>query len=243
MDFFIKETNVRGGNRGGKNLFNWDDVRLLSNRDRQSYLGSTQALGLMDRGGKWYRRDWWTHYNNQVNVYGHKDKLNNRTALLDEKKEIRKKEKEKLYEFIYGKKKKNNNNLSLNLNDGESIKEQLSKIQSEKNLSTKSENGDLSRPGLGLIKQMNLENEISFDKDKIFENKKKEDIFLGKKIKNNDNYNEKKLMGDDKSSKRHSHHHHHHHHKHNHHHNKSKNKNKKIKDLENNNKSKEYSKD
>lgn len=243
MDFFIKETNVRGGNRGGKNLFNWDDVRLLSNRDRQSYLGSTQALGLMDRGGKWYRRDWWTHYNNQVNVYGHKDKLNNRTALLDEQKEIRKKEKEKLYEFIYGKKKKNNNNLSLNLNDGESIKEQLSKIQSEKNLSTKSENGDLSRPGLGLIKQMNLENEISFDKDKIFENKKKEDIFLGKKIKNNDNYNEKKLMGDDKSSKRHSHHHHHHHHKHNHHHNKSKNKNKKIKDLENNNKSKEYSKD
>ena len=241
MDFFIKETNVRGGNRGGKNLFNWDDVRLLSNRDRQSYLGSTQALGLMDRGGKWYRRDWWTHYNNQVNVYGHKDKLNNRTALLDEQKEIRKKEKEKLYEFIYGKKKKNNNNLSLNLNDGESIKEQLSKIQSEKNLSTKSENGDLSRPGLGLIKQMNLENEISFDKDKIFENKKKEDIFLGKKIKNNDNYNEKKLMGDDKSSKRHSHHHHHHHHKHNH--NKSKNKNKKIKDLENNNKSKEYSKD
>ena len=243
MDFFIKETNVRGGNRGGKNLFNWDDVRLLSNRDRQSYLGSTQALGLMDRGGKWYRRDWWTHYNNQVNVYGHKDKLNNRTALLDEQKEIRKKEKEKLYEFIYGKKKKNNNNLSLNLNDGESIKEQLSKIQSEKNLSTKSENGDLSRPGLGLIKQMNLENEISFDKDKIFENKKKEDIFLGKKVKNNDNYNEKKLMGDDKSSKRHSHHHHHHHHKHNHHHNKSKNKNKKIKDLENNNKSKEYSKD
>ena len=156
MDFFIKETNVRGGNRGGKNLFNWDDVRLLSNRDRQSYLGSTQALGLMDRGGKWYRRDWWTHYNNQVNVYGHKDKLNNRSTLLEEQKEIRKKEKEKLYEFIYGKKKKNNNNLSLNLNDGESIKEQLSKIQSEKNLSTKSENGDLSRPGLGLIKQMNL---------------------------------------------------------------------------------------
>ena len=234
MDFFIKETNVRGGNRGGKNLFNWDDVRLLSNRDRQSYLGSTQALGLMDKGGKWYRRDWWTHYNNQVNVYGHKDKLNNRTALLDEQKEIRKKEKEKLYEFIYGKKKKNNN-LSLNLNDGESIKEQISKIQSEKNLSAISENGDLSRPGLGLIKKINLENEISFDKDIKFENKKKsEEIFLGKKTKNSDNYNEKKLMGDDKSSKMHSHYHHHHHHKHKHHHNKSKSKNKKTKDLESN---------
>ena len=136
----------------------------------------------MDRGGKWYRKDWWTHYNNQVNVYGHKDKLNNRTALLDEQKEIRKKEKEKLYEFIYGKKKKNNN-LSINLNDGESTKELLSKMQSEKNLSTKSENGDLSRPGLGLTKQINLENEISIDKDKKYENKKNEEMFLRKKNK------------------------------------------------------------
>ena len=240
MDFFIKETNVRGGNRGGKNLFNWDDVRLLSNRDRQSYLGSTQALGLMDRGGKWYRKDWWTHYNNQVNVYGHKDKLNNRTALLDEQKEIRKKEKEKLYEFIYGKKKKNNN-LSINLNDGESTKELLSKMQSEKNLSTKSENGDLSRPGLGLTKQINLENEISIDKDKKYENKKNEEMFLRKKTKNSDNYNEKKVMGDDKSSKRHSHHHHHHKHKYDH--NRSKSKKKKIKELEINKKNKEYSDD
>ena len=239
MDFFIKETNVRGGNRGGKNLFNWDDVRLLSNRDRQSYLGSTQALGLMDRGGKWYRKDWWTHYNNQVNVYGHKDKLNNRTALLDEQKEIRKKEKEKLYEFIYGKKKKNNN-LSINLNDGESTKELLSKMQSEKNLSTKSENGDLSRPGLGLTKQINLENEISIDKDKKYENKKNEEMFLRKKTKNSDNYNEKKVMGDDKSSKRHSHHHHH---KHKYDHNRSKSKKKKIKELEINKKNKEYSDD
>ena len=240
MDFFIKETNVRGGNRGGKNLFNWDDVRLLSNRDRQSYLGSTQALGLMDRGGKWYRKDWWTHYNNQVNVYGHKDKLNNRTALLDEQKEIRKKEKEKLYEFIYGKKKKNNN-LSINLNDGESTKELLSKMQSEKNLSTKSENGDLSRPGLGLTKQINLENEISIDKDKKYENKKNEEMFLRKKTKNSDNYNEKKVMGEDKNSKRHSHHHHHHKHKYDH--NRSKSKKKKIKELEINKKNKEYSDD
>ena len=112
MDFFIKEGNIRGGNRGGKNLFNWNDVRLLSSRDRQSYLGSTQALGLMDRGGKWYKRDWWTHYNTPINVYGQKDKLNNREALLEEQKEIRIKEREKLNEVIYGKKK--NNNIILN---------------------------------------------------------------------------------------------------------------------------------
>ena len=109
MDFFIKESNIRGGNRGGKNIFNWNDVRLLSSRDRQSYLGSTQALGLMDRGGKWYKRDWWTHYNTTVNVYGKKDKLNDKEALLEEQKEIRLKEREKLNEFIYGKKKKNTN--------------------------------------------------------------------------------------------------------------------------------------
>ena len=116
MDFFIKESNIRGGNRGGKNLFNWNDVRLLSSRDRQSYLGSTQALGLMDRGGKWYKRDWWLHYDTPVNVYGQKDKLNNKQALLDEQKEIRLKEKEKLNEFIYGKKKKN---INLNLKEDE----------------------------------------------------------------------------------------------------------------------------
>ena len=158
MDFFIKETNVRGGNRGGKNLFNWDDVRLLSNRDRQSYLGSTQALGLMDRGGKWYKRDWWTHYNSQVNVYGHKDKLlNNRSTLLEEQKEIRKKEKEKLYEFLYGKKKKNNNIINMNMNDNLSLKDENNKIDIGKSINNtpKTESNDMGRLDLLLINSGN----------------------------------------------------------------------------------------
>ena len=173
MDFFIKESNIRGGNRGGKNLFNWNDVRLLSSRDRQSYLGSTQALGLMDRGGKWYKRDWWTHYNTPVNVYGKKDKLNDRQALLDEQKEIRLKEKEKLNEFIYGKKKKNK--------------------------SIRKEADTLSRPGLGMNKNINEE--------KVNDEKKQLNSESTKIInKNNDNK--------DKNSNNHkSHHHHHHHHK------------------------------
>ena len=167
MDFFIKETNVRAGNRGGKNLFNWDDVRLMPNRERQSYLGSTQALGLMDRGGKWYRRDWWTHYDNKVNVYGHKDRLNNRLALLDEQKEIRKQEKEKLYEFIYGKKKKNA--ININMNEIESVKDSLYKteINSTFSIPTKTDVTEIRRPGLG------MKNEIIPEKEKNLENKEK----------------------------------------------------------------------
>ena len=209
MDFFIKESNIRGGNRGGKNLFNWDDVRLMPNRERQSYLGSTQALGLMDRGGKWYRRDWWTHYDNKVNVYGHKDRLNNRLALLDEQKEIRKQEKEKLYEFIYGKKKKNA--ININMNEIESVKDSLYKTEINSTLSipTKTEVTEMRRPGL------RMKNEIIPQKEKNFENKEKKnerESYVKKSANDaNNNYDNKN---------RHSNHHHHHHH---HHHSRSKN--------------------
>ena len=226
MDFFIKETNIRAGNRGGKNLFNWDDVRLLPNRDRQSYLGSTQALGLMDRGGKWYRRDWWTHYNNKVNVYGHKDKLNNRQALLDEQKEIREKDKERLLEFIYGKKKKNNN-INIGINDGESVKGSINKIEINNNANNSKINdlNDLSRPGLGMKNQINFpQNEKILEKDI---DKKSENQFLGKKTKNNIKDDDKRERKDINSNKdKNSRSHHHHHHRHHHHHNKSKSRSK-----------------
>ena len=214
MDFFIKETNIRGGNRGGKNLFNWNDVRLLSSRDRQSYLGSTQALGLMDRGGKWYKRDWWTHYNTPVNVYGQKDKLNNREALLEEQKEIRLKEKEKLNEFIYGKKKKNNN---LNLNEAEIFSQHSNQTKSLNldNKSIKKEFDILSRPGLGMNKIIDEEKQIKINEElkNRIDNKK---INIAKKDEQ---------QKDNKSYKSH-HHHHHHHHKHHNRSNKSKSKEK-----------------
>jgi len=213
MDFFIKESNIRGGNRGGKNLFNWNDVRLLSSRDRQSYLGATQALGLMDRGGKWYKRDWWTHYNTPVNVYGQKDKLNNREALLEEQKEIRLKEREKLNEFIYGKKKKNT---SLNFNEAEIFSQHSNQTKSI-NLDNKSVKKDfdiLSRPGLGMNKTIDKEKEIKNIKD------------LKNEI-NNKNINSIKKEEEQKDNKIHkAHHHHHHHHKH---HNKYKKSNSKDK--------------
>ena len=209
MDFFIKESNIRGGNRGGKNLFNWNDVRLLSSRDRQSYLGSTQALGLMDRGGKWYKRDWWTHYNTPVNVYGQKDKLNNREALLEEQKEIRLKEKEKLNGFIYGKKKKNTN---LNFNEAEIFSQHSNQTKTLNldNKSVKKEFDILSRPGLGMNKIIDEGKEI----------KNNEDI---KNKVNNKNINIIKKEEQKKDIKTHkSHHHHHHHHRHHNKSNKSK---------------------
>ena len=216
MDFFIKESNIRGGNRGGKNLFNWNDVRLLSSRDRQSYLGATQALGLMDRGGKWYKRDWWTHYNTPVNVYGQKDKLNNREALLEEQKEIRLKEREKLNEFIYGKKKKNT---SLNFNEAEIFSQHINQTKSI-NLDNKSVKKDfdiLSRPGLGMNKTIDKEKEIKTNED------------LKNEI-NNKNINSIKKEEEQKDNKIHKdHHHHHHHHNHHKHHNKYKNSNSKDK--------------
>ena len=203
MDFFIKESNIRGGNRGGKNLFNWNDVRLLSSRDRQSYLGSTQALGLMDRGGKWYKRDWWTHYNTPTNVYGQKDKLNNRQALLEEQKEIRLKEKEKLNEFIYGKKKKNTN---LSLHEDEIFSQLGSQIKYEnsENKSIKKEFDTLSRPGLGMNKIISEERKINEEnKNKINSN-------------NVENLEKEKDKKDTKQHKSRHHHHHHHHHHHRH---------------------------
>ena len=202
MDFFIKEGNIRGGNRGGKNLFNWNDVRLLSSRDRQSYLGSTQALGLMDRGGKWYKRDWWTHYNTPINVYGQKDKLNNREALLEEQKEIRIKEREKLNEVIYGKKK--NNNIILNEDELLSKTGSIFKHESLENNLIKKEFDVLSRPGLGKnnhssININNMNNEINDDKKE----------FADKSIKTAENIINKY------DNKKHSHHHYHRsHHKH-----------------------------
>ena len=214
MDFFIKESNIRGGNRGGKNLFNWNDVRLLSSRDRQSYLGATQALGLMDRGGKWYKRDWWTHYNTPVNVYGQKDKLNNREALLEEQKEIRLKEREKLNEFIYGKKKKNNN---LNLNEAEIFSQHSNQTKSLNldNKSIKKEFDILSRPGLGMNKIIDEEKQIKINEElkNRIDNKK---INIAKKDEQ---------QKDNKSYKSH-HHHHHHHHRHHNSSNKSKSKEK-----------------
>lgn len=60
---------VRGGNRGGWDQFKWDDVRLMSYKDRECYLGASERLGYLDKGGKWRKRDWWVGTKDDVNIY------------------------------------------------------------------------------------------------------------------------------------------------------------------------------
>lgn len=51
---------IRGGCRGGKDQFNWENIRLMPFKERECYLGSAVALGFLDKGGKWRMKNWWT---------------------------------------------------------------------------------------------------------------------------------------------------------------------------------------
>lgn len=197
MNFFIKEENIRNGNRGGRNLFNWNDVRLMNNRDRESYLGASQIIGYLDKGGKWCKSDWWINYKNTNNL---SNCIKNKDTLLDEQKEIRKQEKEKLYEAIYGKKKKNN---------------VINELKEEKEDNKEYE---LLRPGLGMNK-INKENGENGKKEEKIKTEN-EKTLLGKKTKHkyeddNENYQKDKLNfsecknDNNKKDKKHRHHHHH----------------------------------
>ena len=33
---------------------------MMSYKDREQYLGFSQKLGYLDKGGKWRKKDWWT---------------------------------------------------------------------------------------------------------------------------------------------------------------------------------------
>ena len=50
---------IRGGNRGGWSLFQWQKVRQMPYRDRQMYLGNSAKIGVLDKGGKWRKKDWY----------------------------------------------------------------------------------------------------------------------------------------------------------------------------------------
>ena len=75
---------VRGGNRGGWDQFKWDDVRLMSYKDREQYLGFSDKLGYLDKGGKWRTKDWWTTKNGGDITQAEKDE-----ALRKEKEQIK----------------------------------------------------------------------------------------------------------------------------------------------------------
>lgn len=49
----------RGGTRGGRDQFQWDDVQQMSYKDREQYLGFSTKIGYLDKGGQWRKKDWW----------------------------------------------------------------------------------------------------------------------------------------------------------------------------------------
>jgi hypothetical protein len=54
---------IRDGNRGGWSLFEWEKVRDMPYRDREMYLGNSAKLGVLDKGGKWRKKDWYLKRN------------------------------------------------------------------------------------------------------------------------------------------------------------------------------------
>lgn len=54
---------IRGGNRGGWSLFDWEKVREMPYRDREMYLGNSAKIGVLDKGGKWRKKDWYLKRN------------------------------------------------------------------------------------------------------------------------------------------------------------------------------------
>ena len=94
MDFFFFFDNVRPGNSVGRDQFKWDDVRMMNNKDRESYLGVSQSIGFLDKGGKWRKRDWWQTFkpDNKINM----KKLN------EERDKIKQEEEQMLMNAIYG---------------------------------------------------------------------------------------------------------------------------------------------
>ncbi len=58
--------DIRPGNRGGKDLFKWEDLKVMNYKDREQYIGFTSKVGFLDKGGKWRRRDWYMHKDGDI---------------------------------------------------------------------------------------------------------------------------------------------------------------------------------
>ena len=87
----------KGGSRGGADQFKWDDLQQMNYKDREQYLGFSQQLGYLDKGGKWRKKDWWTGNK------GQDDDAAARKANLDAEKLQAKKEDDALLDFKLGK--------------------------------------------------------------------------------------------------------------------------------------------
>lgn len=97
MSFFINENSVRAGNRGGKDRFNWEDVKVLNYKDRECYLGISEKLGRLDKGCKWIRNDWYLNKDKKNIVKLSKEEIKD---LESEVKRIQEEEKKQMNEVL-----------------------------------------------------------------------------------------------------------------------------------------------
>jgi hypothetical protein len=50
---------IRPGVRGGRDQFNWNDLKTMDYKNREQYLGFSAKIGYLDKGGKWRNKDWY----------------------------------------------------------------------------------------------------------------------------------------------------------------------------------------
>ena len=103
------ERNYKGGTRGGKDTFNWENIKDVTYKNRESYLGHTTKIGCLNKAGKWERNDW---YKSVDRPHG---KLDN-----EKRKEIKRKE-EELMDIKLGLKKAVGDDLEIKRISGKQI--------------------------------------------------------------------------------------------------------------------------
>ena len=142
---------IRGGVRGGKDQFKWDDIRDMSYKERECYLGYTTKIGYLDKGGKWRKGDWYK------NVKRHK--RINKTKFSEAKKQD-----EERMQIALGLKKKPEEEAKVPMLSGKSATNLMKRIRdSDNSIKAKSE----PRFGLGFLKKPGFigKNKIDLEKN------------------------------------------------------------------------------
>lgn len=97
MSFFINENSLRGGNRGGKDRFDWENVKIHDYKNRSHYLGISSKLGSLEGCSKWLKKDWYLDKNNKYQIEISKNEKEN---LKDEIRRIKEEEAKRMDEML-----------------------------------------------------------------------------------------------------------------------------------------------
>lgn len=78
------EREYRGGSRGGKKLFDWNELKSMNFKERECYLGHSTQIGYLDKGGQWKHGQWYKrdpkNSNNNLAINEAKKKDNERIS-------------------------------------------------------------------------------------------------------------------------------------------------------------------